>query len=175
MANLCGTAEGGSALHIKEVISPVSSLPHQDILQLLESFVSTWTSCLFTKLQIPQMEPPALGRCCWVPRPLHLNNTIHGALLEWRSNQELHFSTALRPPQWNYLPSSTTINRKIKKSTLDSSEKRLFWAIERKLPLPAASWSSTRILLGIFPSHLQETLPRPALTTSLGWKHLKKL
>lgn len=175
MANLCGSAEEGSALDIKEVISPVSSLPHQGILQLLESFVSTWTSCLFTKLQIPQMEPPALGRCCWVPRPLHLNNTIHGAVLEWRSNQELHFSTALRPPQQNYLPSGMTINRKIKKSTLDSSEKWLFWAIERKLPLPAASWSSTRILLGIFPSHLQETLPRPALTTSLGWKRLKKL
>lgn len=119
------------------------------------------------------MEPPALGGCGWVPRPLHVNTTTHGALLEWRSNQELHFSTALRPPQQNYLPSSRTINRKIKKSALDSLEKLLFLSNRKEAPTASCLWSSTRMLLGIFPSHLPESLPHPALTTSQGWKRLK--
>lgn len=172
MANSCGPTEEGAALDIKEGIFPVSSLPNQDILQLLGRFVSTWTSRLFIKLQMAWMEPPALGCCCWVPRPLHLSTTIR-ALLELRSNQEFHFPAALRPPLQNYLPSSVTINRKIRKPALDSLEKLLFSAIEREekvashCQLPPAPPPG----LGTFPSHLQETLPHPAQ----GWKRLEKL
>lgn len=120
------------------------------------------------------MEPPALGGCGWVPGPLHLNTAIHGALLELRSNQELCFSTALRPPQQNYLPSSTTINRKNKEIRPGLFREMTFLSNRKEVPTVSSLWSSTRILLGIFPSHLQETLPHPALTTSQGWKHLEK-